>query len=479
MRSFLALAATSPSLPGRSLPPSEQGQLSLMNVRTIATTAAILSVLSLASNRDAEASSFRLLHGNSMAMQARIDLIQRAESSIDLAYYGLDTGEVPVAILELLRQASQRGVRVRLVVDGFYGKMPAGLCKYLERCGIQIRDYHVNNRLDPTWINQRIHSKLLVVDSTIAIIGSRNMQDEHFGLGEDRNYIDCDALISGEVAVQGQSYFRWLWQLPDLEPTRHGIPACLKMCKLRPRGGSDWNKAWRRAKSPRDYQHLLSQSLQRVTCRLDVELNSDVDLLADSIFGLQIRLLTDCKTDKSSGRFQREVVRMMDCANRCVKFESPYPAFHPNVRSAISRARSRGVSVTILTNSLESTNVLGAYAAYQNQKRSLLREGVRLREFCGKDTLHAKTMVVDHSTWMLGSYNFDARSDKSNLELCIVSDCPVGAAMLDSDIQSRVANSTRMMPGKVFLPVGGHPSLSKRSKMILRRVVVESYRGLL
>lgn len=450
-----------------------------MNVRAIAMTATMLSIMTWVPANVAEASSFRVLDSHSIAMQARIDMIQRAECSIDLAYYGVDTGEVPVAILELLRQASQRGVRVRLVVDGFYSKIPAGLREHLERFGIQIRDYHVNNRLDPTWINQRIHSKLIVVDSTTAIVGSRNLQNEHFGLGEKRNFVDCDALVTGEVAALGQSYFQWLWKLPDVEPTWHGFPICLKMCKIRPTGNSEWNRAWRRARSPQDYQRLLSQSVQRVTCRLGVKLDSDCDLLADSVHGMQIRLLTDCLADKSTGRFQREVVRMIDCAQQCVNIESPYPAFHPRVRSAISRARRRGVHVTILTNSLESTNVLASYAAYQNQKRSLLREGVRLHEFCGKDTLHAKTMVVDQSTWMLGSYNFDSRSDISNLELCIVSDCPVGAAMLTADRQSRLSKSTRIVPNKLRLPIGGNPSLSQRSRLMLQRAVVESYRILL
>jgi putative cardiolipin synthase len=450
-----------------------------INVRAIAKTIGVLSILCSTSGKIASASAFRILQDDSIAMQARIDMIQRAEQTIDLAYFGLNTDEAPVAILELLRQASQRGVKVRIVVDGYRAKIPTGLVRYLKRSGVPIRIYHHRKHLDPTWHNQRIHSKLMVADSTIAIVGSRNLENENFGLGESRNYVDCDAIVAGEVAVQVQSYFDWLWRLPDVKSPAGSIPIRVDLLRFRKRGHSEWHDAWRRADCVHDYQRLLSRSIDRVTCRMGVELYSNCDPLGDAVRGIDIQLLHDCRTDKSNRRFQRHVLRMMDCAEHCVLIESPFPAFHAKTRAAIARARKRGVRVTILTNSLESTTIPSAYAAYQNQKRSFLRQGVQLWEFCGRNTLHAKTMIVDHSTWMLGSYNFDIRSDISNLELAIVSDCPVGAAMLATDIQTRISKSTRIQPGKLILPIGGNPSLSQRSKLLLRRCLVESYRGLL
>ncbi len=450
-----------------------------MNVRTIAKTVAVVLILFSKSGTIANASAFRILQDDSIAMQARVDMIQRAEQTIDLAYYGFNTDEAPIAILELLRQASQRGVKVRVVIDGFRSGIPIGLVQHLKRSGVQIHTYHDGKRLDPRWSNQRIHSKLMVVDSTAAIVGSRNLENEHFGLGETRNFVDCDAIVAGEVAVQVQSYFNWLWRLPDVKSPPDSIPSRIDLLKFLKRGESDWNDAWRRADCSHDYQRLLNQSVQRVTCRMNVELNSDCDPLGEAVRGIDIDLLHDCQTDKSNRRFQRRVLRMMDGANQCILIESPYPAFHLKTRLAISRARKRGVQVTILTNSLESTTVPSAYAAYQNQKRALLRQGVQLWECCGHNTLHAKTMIVDHSTWMLGSYNFDIRSDISNLELAIVSDCPVGATMLATDIQTRIAHSTRIQPGTLILPIGGNPSLYQRSKLLLRRCLVESYRGLL
>ena len=427
----------------------------------------------------AQDSSLRVLTGKTEALQVRIDLIQRAEQTIDLAYYAIDTDEVPVAIMELLRQASVRGVRVRMLVDGLKSRLPSKFEQYLRGYGIQVRVYHPIHQGNRQWLNRRLHSKLIVVDAGAAVIGSRNLENEYYEFDEGRNFVDCDAFVAGEIARQSQAYFNWLWDSPDVTPAPQRDSLGLDILNYRPYGRTAWKKTWRDAEEPADYQRLLDQALERVFCRFGLQSDSERDWMADALHGVSMRLLHDCATDKSEDRVQRGIVRMMDDAKCSLLIESPYPAFDRPIRSAISRARQRGVCVTILTNSLESTDHVNVYAAYQNQKRSLLREGVHLREFCGKDTLHAKSMIVDQTSWMLGSYNFDARSDNLNLELCIVSNDPAGAAQLRSRVQARHAKSTPVTAGKLILQVGQNASLLKRARLVVKRTVIELYRGFL
>lgn len=336
--------------PGRNFPPlflnapSRDIQLRswvLMYVRSIARAVGLLlsllsTTVACSAGQTSSASSVRVLQGNSMAMQARIDLIQRAEHTIDLAYYGVNTDEVPIAIFELLCQASGRGVKVRLVVDCFRSKLPKGLVAFLKRSGIQIYSYHSGSQLNPQWLNQRIHSKLIVADSSIAIVGSRNLENEHFGLGDKTNFIDCEALVSGAIAYRIQSYFNWLWQLPDTEPFPVESPIRLGVVRVHPSGSSQWDKAWRAAESPRDYRLQLNRGLRRVACRLNVELDSGQDLLSDSIYDSNVVLLRDCCVDKTSRKLQSDVIRIMDSACHCLMIETPYPAFHAKIRAAIS-----------------------------------------------------------------------------------------------------------------------------------------------
>ncbi|QEF98297.1 Major cardiolipin synthase ClsA [Stieleria maiorica] len=447
------------------------------SVRTA--TLALLVAIVLPIAKDANASSLRVLDGKRESLQARVDLIQQAQHSIDLSYYAIDTDEVPIALLELLRQASLRGVRVRILVDGLKSRLPAKFEQYLQRNRVQVRVYHPLHQGNPSWLNRRLHSKLMVVDAQRAVIGSSNLENEHFELKPGRGFVDCDAIVAGPIAQQTQAYFDWLWATPDVRPAPPRDSLGLDVLRSRPFGRSDWKNAWRDAKTDRDYQRLLDRALQHVVCQGGVHLDPQRDWIAEASHGIQMRLLHDRSSDKSEHHVNRQIVRMIDRARSSVLIESPYPAFDRSIRSAISRARARGVCVTILTNSLDTTDQLNVYAAYQNHKRGLLREGVQLREYAGRDTLHSKTLLVDDSSWMLGSYNFDARSNLWNLELCLVSDDPAGAAQLWSNLQPRLVNSTPIRSGTLILPVGQDAAISKRSRLMIKRSVIELYRGLL
>ncbi len=430
--------------------------------------------------RQARASSLRILNDNREALQARIDLIQQARHTIDLAYFEVDTSEVPIAVLELLRQASQRGVSVRLLVDGLRRGLPVRLVHYLNCNGIQVRFFHQPPEGGLRCLNRRLHSKLIVVDATRAIVGSRNLEDRYFGCAERRNFVDCDALVTGEVGARVESYFDWLWNLPDVKRDC-GQEKLLDLQRLsyRPQGDPAWKDCWRRADSAADFQGLLDQSVQRVTCRSGVQLESAQDWMTGAVGDLQIGLLHDCRADKSERHFQQHIVQMLDHAACSILIVTPYPSFAHQTRAAISRAAGRGVSITIVTNSLRSCDQLCVYAAYQNQKRQLLRDGVSLREFHGPDTLHAKLMIVDGQTWMLGSHNFNGRSDKFDLEMSLVCHSREGAAHLRSTVEQRLACSTPIADRKLLLRVGHEGSPSKRMSLILHRGLVRLYRNLL
>ncbi|NNE00309.1 MAG: phosphatidylserine/phosphatidylglycerophosphate/cardiolipin synthase family protein [Pirellulaceae bacterium] len=442
---------------------------------TFVFTCAILIVVPISGV--AQESRLAVLRDKTEALQVRVDLIQRAEHSIDLAYYAIDTDEVPVAIMELLRRASMRGVRVRMLVDGLKSRVPSKFEHYLRGFGVDVRVYHAPHQGNVRWLNRRLHSKLIVADGAMAVIGSRNLENEYYNMDNKRSFMDCDAFVAGDVAHKAQAYFDWLWNTPDVQPAPDHDSFSMDVINSRPRGRDAWEEAWRDAASPSDFQSLLCLAVKRVVCQTGVQLDSQCDWIGKAEPGIKICLLHDCTSDKSEDRVQRGIVGMIDRARCHLLIESPYPAFDRPVRQAISRARARDVRVTILTNSLNSTDQLNVYAAYQNQKRGLLREGVQLREYCGDDILHAKTMIADNSCWMLGSYNFDARSDNLNLELCLISNDPKGAIQVRNSIQSRLQKSRAIKRGRLLLPVGSGASWHKRVRLIVKRSLVEIYRG--
>lgn len=85
----------------------------------------------------------------------------------------------------------------------------------------------------------------------------------------------------------------------------------------------------------------------------------------------------------------------------------------------------------IVTNSLRSTDGLLPFAGYLKYRRRLVRNGIDIREFKGPDTLHAKSAVIDGRIIVVGSYNFDRRSQNLDVEgLCVAEDAELARQLL-------------------------------------------------
>ena len=420
----------------------------------------------------------RVLTDDCEALQARIDLIQQATEQICVASFILDTGEVPCSLMELMRQARQRDVRVRLLVDGLVSRLPVALEQFLACNQIEIRAFNNMGQGRPSRLYRRLHSKLLIVDGAHAIVGSRNLRDMHFGIEGDEKFVDCDAYLFGDIARQSQEYFELIWNSAHVQPPPEREAIGVKLLKLRPgKKKSDWSEVWQRARCPRQIQRLLFQSLERVACRFDVHFDTGTYWPDLACHDVCVEELRDHRCDKSAETMKRAIVSLLDNAKYSVVIETPYAAFTRQFHRAITRARQRGVCITLLTNSLTSSEYLSVYAAYQNDKRRLLQQGVHLREFCGVGRLHAKSMLVDDSVSVIGSYNFDSLSENYNLEYCaVVRDVNVAAALRTS-INSRLAQSQRIESRKLVLDTAGGEKVSRRAQMILRRAVVEFYRN--
>ncbi len=98
--------------------------------------------------------------------------------------------------------------------------------------------------------------------------------------------------------------------------------------------------------------------------------------------------------------------------------------------------REKGVEVTILTNSLASTDVFLVYGGYQGYIKALVEMGVNLYElkphsfqkflrtkkWINKQSLslHTKMMILDRDRLGIGSANIDPRSDKLNTEIFMI-----------------------------------------------------------
>lgn len=125
------------------------------------------------------------------ALAARLLMAQRAEISIDAQYYLIKNDIVGNTFINVLLQAADRGVRVRLLLDDiFTGGYDAGMAGLDSHPNFEIRIFNPFARRSARFmdgitsfsrINRRMHNKSFTVDNQVTIIGGRNIADEYFG----------------------------------------------------------------------------------------------------------------------------------------------------------------------------------------------------------------------------------------------------------------------------------------------------------
>jgi putative cardiolipin synthase len=190
------------------------------------TATTTLARLAAASQPPGEAapSGFGMLREGEFAFDARVALMQRAERSLDLQYYTIHRDHAGRSLLRGLRDAAQRGIRVRLLVDDLYASeiddLLVGLALYPNaqvrlfnpmpvRRGEPLIRLVMSGNFQP--YNRRMHNKLFIADNAVAIFGGRNVADEYFMKNDVANFIDFDAISTGRVVADFSKAFDRYW----------------------------------------------------------------------------------------------------------------------------------------------------------------------------------------------------------------------------------------------------------------------------
>lgn len=394
-------------------------------------------------------SGFRLLADSADAFSARMRLIREARTSLDVQYYIVHDGLSTRALIEEVLRAADRGVRVRLLLDDTTSDgSDYQIATLAAHPNIMIRVFNplhagrsnavtrtLGRLLNLSKQHRRMHNKLMLADSTLAIVGGRNLGDEYFDADQGFNFTDIDLLAAGTVAAQLAVSFDQYWNhqlsVPIQEFLHH--PPSVDELELARLDITQYLQA-ERSKDERRYQHLMS-GVQEPLPR---------DWLADLIWAPGEALWDHPDKIEAPGipneslLLTTQLQPSMDGVRRSLTLISAY--FVPTEQGAeylASHARN-GVAVQVLTNSLEATDVPAVHGGYAPYRAELLRAGVRLFELRrqpdqdtrisisgeSESSLHSKAAVFDRERVFLGSLNFDPRSVLWNTEVGILIDSP-------------------------------------------------------
>ena len=158
-------------------------------------------------------SGVRLLPTGYDAFSARLGLARRAEQSIDVQTFLLADDEVGRRLLRELRDAAERGVRVRLLVDNLYAAANDVLLTGFDtHSNVEVRVFNplpvpvasapvriAASLTEFSRVNRRMHNKLLIADGALALVGGRNLANAYFMADAESNFIDIDVVAAGPV----------------------------------------------------------------------------------------------------------------------------------------------------------------------------------------------------------------------------------------------------------------------------------------
>ncbi len=401
---------------------------------------ALLWCLGLAACITLRADELRVLSEGPDAWQTRVELIRSARKTIDVAIFIWRDDATGLQMAGLLHEATQRGVRVRVIADGLARVLPDNVTAALDDVQIlRLNDYHPLLLHRPSWANQRLHDKLIIVDDKQMIIGGRNFTDRYYDRGANWNYIDLDLLVSGAVCAEARTYFDLLWHSDELRTAPlKPIISPLNGGRFVARTGkdlaADQRAGLRQLQDAMRAMGSFDRSRERETVAMHAGqmhfIHEAVPRTADQ---------SDCVT---------HVEELLRGAKHEVWISTPWLVTTKRTGQLLQGCLDRGVKLHILTNSLNACQDFMVFAAHRTTCKDLAARGACIHLQPGPDSLHSKTIVVDGSTALAGTLNFDPRSEFWNTESMVMIRNKQAARELLDAIREQTRHSYVLDPAK-------------------------------
>jgi len=403
---------------------------------------------------DGQSGFFPLVHGMD-ALGARLDMIEKAEKTIDLQYFLMKHDTAGLVLANALIGAADRGVRIRFLLDDvFTSASDRSLLILSQHPNIEVRLFNPVSRRGLYALNfvgsfrkanRRMHNKSFTVDYAISIVGGRNIADEYFQLRDDAVFADFDVLAFGEIAKALSSAFDSYWNHTLAIPIEQLLSATdsqsleAERSKLTVEAKATYAGIYKEALSSEILQNLITGK-QPLFVANAVVIADDPDKLVNPIGAEHMGLATD--VDEILRQAEQELI-----------FISPYYVPGDDGVQYARELVAKGVRVVVVTNSLASNNHVAVHSGYSGYRKDVLEAGVELYEVranAGKEvqgsngpsvlTLHTKLILIDRRYLFVGSLNLDPRSLEINAEMGLLIDSEelVGAmaAGVETDIPS-------------------------------------------
>jgi len=299
--------------------------------------------------------------------EALIAEIKMAEKYIYLEFFIISEGVMWDMLYSLLKEKAAAGLDVRLMYDDFgcISTLPRHFNTELEKNGIKCLVFNpVIPFLNNFYINYRNHRKICIIDGYTGFTGGVNIADEYINIVQAYgHWKDSGVMLKGEGVCSFNAMFYQMWEYATQEGKMHSRPA-------------------------------LTSNFSSQKINTD-ENNAFVQPFADGPL--------------NNPRNPAEMLYMQTIneARKYIYLTTPYLVLDNEMITALKLAAQSGVDVRIITPGIPDKKYV--FMVTRSFYRELLKSGVRIYEYT-PGFIHAKNVVCDDDSAIVGTINLDFRS---------------------------------------------------------------------
>ncbi len=343
------------------------------------------------------------------------ELINESKKELHIQTYIFDTDSTGLRIVEALKKAANRDVKIYLLLDGFgSNSFSSNIVKELRYYGVNVRFFSPLFSLNSFYIGRRLHQKVVVSDGKKVLIGGINIADKYHTSSFETPWLDYAIEIESKVARPVQQICRNFY---------------FKKRKVR---------------------------------------KSKIEATIFDKEPIAVRILQNDWLNRKN-EVQKEYVRSISNAQKEIVIVGSY--FFPGrkIAWALKKASKRNVPITLIVSGISDLPFLRSASLYLYSL--LLKYNIEIYEW-NKSVLHGKAAVIDRKWTTIGSFNMNNLSSFGSIEMNVEVKSEAFSEKFLLDLDKIIVQCTKITPETLKKSDGFFTRYSNLLSYFFIRIVV-------
>ena len=316
-------------------------------------------------------------------------IIHNSEYEIHIQVYLFENDATGNRIINALKEAASRHVKIYLILDGLGSfSFPLKIRNDLKQSGINFRFFAPLFSAYTFYLGRRLHQKIVVADSKVALIGGINIADKYHGTPTEKPWLDYAVQLNGEIAKPIQ-----------------------ELCKA-----IFFKKRRLHSQKIKSIFHLQEDTLVRI-------LQNDWLKRKNEISNGYIKSISNAKEE--------------------ITIMGSYFLPGRRITQALKKAAKNKVRIRLILSGISDLPMTRRATCYLYSK--LLSYDIELYEW-NSSILHGKTAVIDSYWTTIGSFNLNNLSSYGSIETNVEINSPIFAQMYQAHLNQIIAQCQKITP---------------------------------